>query len=195
MICFGRLGVRLQEQIDEQRLDRRRIVADPVIARCLGPAQFQPVQRRLAGHRRTVAAPGFQLAGQHRHHRVVAQLSRGRSDPRSPARCRTRAGQPACPPRARSARTARPSEAGSKPIHQPNRPVRRSQQQRTGVRRDPPAVEAATTGGRSQVQIQTAPRYTLSASGLSSDRESRCSQNNSLQFGAPMHLPSVRYPG
>ena len=33
MICSGGALVRLEEQIDEQRLDRRRIVADLVIAR------------------------------------------------------------------------------------------------------------------------------------------------------------------
>ena len=66
--------VRLQEQLHQQRLDRRRIVADLVIARRLLPAQLQPVQRRLAGHRRAVRAPRRKLAGQHRHQRIVAQL-------------------------------------------------------------------------------------------------------------------------
>lgn len=37
--------VRLQEEIDEQRLDRRRIVADLVVARRLGPAQLQTIER------------------------------------------------------------------------------------------------------------------------------------------------------
>ena len=45
-----------------------------MIARRLRPAQFQPVQRRLARHRRAVLAPGRQLAGQHRHQRIVAQF-------------------------------------------------------------------------------------------------------------------------
>ena len=53
-----RLGVRLQEQIDEQRLDRRRVMADLVVARRLRPAQLQPVQRDLAGHRRAVGTRG-----------------------------------------------------------------------------------------------------------------------------------------
>ena len=74
MICAGALAWLVQEQIDEQRLDRRRIVADPVIARRLRPAQFQPVQRRFACHRRAVGPLGLQLAGQDRHHRVMPQL-------------------------------------------------------------------------------------------------------------------------
>ena len=49
-----RRGMRVEEEIDEQRLDRRRIVADLVIARRLRPAQLQPVERRFAGQRRTV---------------------------------------------------------------------------------------------------------------------------------------------
>ena len=66
--------MRVQEEIDEQALDRRRIVADLVIARRFGAAQFQPVQRRLARQRRTVRPLRLQLAGQHRQHRVVPQF-------------------------------------------------------------------------------------------------------------------------
>ena len=64
----------LHEQVDQEPLDGNRIVTDLVIARRLQPAQFQPVQRRLAGNRRAVLASCCQLARQHRHHRVVAQL-------------------------------------------------------------------------------------------------------------------------
>ncbi len=70
----GCLLVRLQEQIDKEPPDRDRIVADLVIARRLQPAQLQPVQRRLAGYRRIVLATRFELARQHRHHRITAQL-------------------------------------------------------------------------------------------------------------------------
>jgi hypothetical protein len=40
----------------------------------LRPAQLQPVERRFAGERRAILAPGRQLAGEHRQCRVVAQL-------------------------------------------------------------------------------------------------------------------------
>ena len=67
-----RMGV--EKQIDKQPLDRRRVIADLVIAGRLRPAQFQPVERRFAGQRGTIRAPRFKLAAQHRHDRVVAQL-------------------------------------------------------------------------------------------------------------------------
>jgi hypothetical protein len=64
----------LKEQIDQQGLDRRCVVADLMVAARLQPAQFEPIQRRLARHRRAVLAPGFRLAGEDRHHRIMAKL-------------------------------------------------------------------------------------------------------------------------
>ena len=71
---FRRLFMRLNEQIHQQLFDGRRIMSNLVIARRLRPAQLQTVERRLAGHRRTILAMGLKLAGQHRHHRIMAQL-------------------------------------------------------------------------------------------------------------------------
>jgi hypothetical protein len=70
----GRRLVRLQEQRDKQRLDRRRIVRDLMVTRRHLTAQLQPVERRLAGHRRTIHATCLQLTRQYRHHRIVPQL-------------------------------------------------------------------------------------------------------------------------
>ena len=67
-----RMGV--DKQVDKQPLDRRRVIADLVIAGRLRPAQFQPIERRFAGQRRTIGPLGRQLAAKHRHNRVVAQL-------------------------------------------------------------------------------------------------------------------------
>ena len=64
----------VEKQVDKQSLDRRRVIADLVIARRLRPAQFQPVERRFAGQRRTIRTSCFKLAAQHRHDRVVPQL-------------------------------------------------------------------------------------------------------------------------
>lgn len=58
--------MRRKEQLDEPPLDRRRIMADPEIARRLWPAQLQPIERAFAGHRRTIAAARRELARQHR---------------------------------------------------------------------------------------------------------------------------------
>jgi hypothetical protein len=65
--------VRLQEQVDQKPFDGDRVVTDLMIALRFQPAQLQPVQRRLAGQRCTVLAPGSQPAGQHRI-RIVAQV-------------------------------------------------------------------------------------------------------------------------
>src|SRR5215216_1722761 len=68
-----------------------------VIARRNLPAQLKPVECRLAGHWRTILAPRFQLARQHRHDRVVPQIvmvARWSAVPRTRARtwpgCSTR---------------------------------------------------------------------------------------------------------
>jgi hypothetical protein len=69
-----RVLVRLHEQIDKQRLDPGAVPGDPMIARQLRPAPLEPVERRFAGQRCTILAACRQLAGQHRHCRVVTQL-------------------------------------------------------------------------------------------------------------------------
>ena len=71
---LGRASCASRNRSTNRPLDRHRIVADLVIARRLQPAQLQPVERRLAGHRRAILAPRRKLARQHRHHRIVAQL-------------------------------------------------------------------------------------------------------------------------
>lgn len=138
---LGRRGVRLHEEVDEQRLDGRPVVAYSVIARWLGPAQLQPVQRRLAGHRRAVPSFGFQLARQHRHHRIVAQLvvveqvlvaERDAQHTLADQRRHRVLDQLGAASILETCRQA---------ADQPNRPVRRSKQQRPSVRRDPPAVK------------------------------------------------------
>ena len=67
-----RMGI--EKQVDKQPLDRRRVIADLVVAGRLRPAQFQPIERRFAGQRCTIGPLGRQLATEHRHNRVVAQL-------------------------------------------------------------------------------------------------------------------------
>ena len=135
--------VRVQEQIDQQPLDGDRIVTDLVIARRLQPAQFQPVQRRLAGNRRAVLAAGCQLARQHRHHRVVAQLVVvievliAKRDPEHPLR---QQGHDLMLDQMLSACVV---EARGKPLRQLDRAIRRPKKQRPGIRRNRPAVERA----------------------------------------------------
>ena len=71
---LGRRGVRVEEQLDEQPLDRGRVMADLVVAGGRpGRRVLEPVERRLAGQRRAVGATRAELAGDRRQHRVVAQ--------------------------------------------------------------------------------------------------------------------------
>src|ERR1700728_2172228 len=54
----GRLCVRLEEEVDEQGLDRRGFMRDLAVLRRRVAREFQPVQRRFARCRRAVAAAG-----------------------------------------------------------------------------------------------------------------------------------------
>ena len=67
-----RMGI--EKQVDKQGFDRRRVIADLMIADRLQPAQFQPVERRLADQRRAIRTLCFKLAA-HRHDRVMAHWS------------------------------------------------------------------------------------------------------------------------
>ena len=93
-------------------------------------------------------------------------------------------------------RAAVVGEAGSKPIHQANRLVRRSQQQRTGVRRYPAPVERChhrATRNRCKFEQR---RVTLCRHrGTPPLQKKSFSQKNFRRFGTPMHLLAVRYAG
>ena len=136
-----RRAMRVEKQIDEQGFDRRRVMADLVIARRRRPAQLQPVERRLAGQRRAIGALGRGLAGQHRQHRIVAQLVMvdqvfvAQRDPEYPLpdQGRHRVLDQIRHPAVR--------KAAGKPLDQPRRPVGRTQQHRPGLRGHRPAVK------------------------------------------------------
>ena len=171
MICRGARSCASRNRSTSRCLDRRRIVADLVIARRFQLAQLQPVERRLAGHRRAILAPRRKLARQHRHHRIVAQLvvvveilvaERDRQTP---------AARPASPPRARSTpraarRESTPQTDPSVRSPDPSPPAATLPHPTSPVRHQTPLPQ----GGLQQFQNQSILRYTLSASGLSSNR-------------------------
>ncbi len=158
--------MRLQEQIDQQMLDRHRVVADLVIARRLQLAQLQSVERRLAGHRRTFLTPRLKLAGQHRHHRIVAQLVVvveilvAERDPKHPLTDQGRdlVLNQISPPLVVKARgkPSRHSDRAKATLPHPTSPSRHQM----------PLPQR----GLQRFQNQTVLRYTLSASGRSSNR-------------------------
>jgi len=136
-----RTPMRLHEEIDEQHLDRRRIVAYLVIASRFGPAQFDAVQCRFAGQRCTVRALRRKLAGDNRQHRIVPQFivivevfiaQRDADHPLQHHRADLMLHQ---------FRHPRVDEARSEPLGQPDRPVRLAQQHCTGIRGDRSAIE------------------------------------------------------
>ena len=165
MICLGGLRWASRNRSTSSALDHRRIVADLVIAGRQRPAQLEPVQRRLARHRRAILAPGFELAGEDRHHRVMPELvvvdqvliaQRQSEHALADQRLDLVLDQ---------LLAARVAEAGREAIDETDRPIGRAKQQRAGVRSDASAVESrhhrtAFDG----LQIQTNPGYSLFAS-------------------------------
>ncbi len=72
---FGRLSVRLQEDIDQQRLDRLGHMADLAIPiPAAHRSMLQPVQRRLPGQRRTAPLTPFQSTQRRRQRRIVPKI-------------------------------------------------------------------------------------------------------------------------
>ena len=193
---LGRRLVRLQKKRDEQIFDGDRIMGDLVIARRLRPAQLQTVQRRLAGHRRAVLAPCRQLAGEDRHHRIVAQLvvivdiliAERQPKHTLPDQRRHKV--------LYQLRTAMIAEAPGETINQLDRTIRRSQQQRPGVRADRAAVKPGhhdTAFHRCKLEQF---RATLCRHrGISLDQSKLLRHNKFLRVRAPVHSHCVRYPG
>ena len=162
-----RLSVGVEEEIDEEPLDRAPVVADAAIAVGARGRVLRPVQRRLARKRRTARPTRLQTP-----RTTPAQgrgaARRGRSRPRNPTQYQTPAGLPGWQRRAPHDRTcARPrSRRRSDPPARspgPRRPAarhRRPRSSRRGRNRPP------RRGHRS---VQTASRAgdTLRASGSS----------------------------
>src|SRR5215469_2983332 len=68
--------MRLQEQIDEKPIDVLPVAVDLMVLRTVSFRRvLKTIERALAGNRRTVLPQHrFELAGEHRKHRVLAQL-------------------------------------------------------------------------------------------------------------------------
>ena len=190
-----RLPVRFHKQVDQKPLDGDRILANLVVARRLQPAQFHPVERRFPGHRRTIFALGFQLACQHRHHRIVAQFvvvvevlvaKRDASHPLRHQRHDLMLD---------ILLTASVTETRSKSGHQPDRTIGRAQQQRSRIRRDHTPVEsrydlASFNGSKSKQICATLCRHR----GAPRIVESGCCTTTFVD-SAPRCTHSVRYAG
>jgi hypothetical protein len=138
---FGHRLVRLEEELDEQALDRCRVMVDLVVAARCRRRVLEPVQGALASERRPVLAPGLELAGEGREHPVVPQLvmvddvlisQRNAEHPLGHHR-RNAVLDLGLDPTV--------IEAAGEPSHQTDRPIGGAEQQRPGVRGGIPAVE------------------------------------------------------
>jgi hypothetical protein len=181
-----------QEEVDEQALDRRRIVANLVITARSRRRVLEPVQRAFAGERGAVLAPGDKLAGKRRQDRVVPQLividqvlvaERDAEDTLRHHRRDAVLDQPRHPA---------VIEAGRKSGDQANRPIGRAEQQRTGVRRDLAPVKRGDDLAALDHFIPEQIAATLCRHrGAPLRRVNSLSQKNYRRFRAPMHLLSL----
>jgi hypothetical protein len=197
-----RCAVGIEEQIDKQRLDGRGIGGNPGIAARLGAAELQPVQRALAGQRRTVAANGRQLARKRRYHRVMAvdplrgstvvvvKVLIARRDADNPLhhQCLNRM--------LGISGIAAVLEAGCQSAGQSKHPLRRSEQQYTSVTGDGPAIKRRN--GRasfSTCKLKSLRVTPCRHRGLPLLRGKPLLQKNFRRFRAPMHLIRLRNAG
>ena len=193
---LGRLRVRVEEEVHEQRLDRRAVVGDPAVAVGFRGTVLEPVERALAGERRAAAVPRLEPAEHHPEHRVVAQpvvvdqvlvAERDAEHPLPDPR-RHLVDQPAPASGVR--------EAGREALDEPDRPVGRSEQEPARVRRDRAALEIRHH--RTAIYLCESHRLRATLCWHRGDLlrgPKSLSQNHFPMFRTPMHLPLVRYAG
>jgi hypothetical protein len=193
---LGRGLVGLEEQLDEQALNRFGIVVDLMVARDAEGRVLEPVERAFAGQRSAVLAPGGELASERRQHRVMAQLIVvdevliAERDAEDALRHH----------RPDAVLDLRPNphviEAGCEPFQQPDRPIGRAEQQRPGVRRDLATVKRRHHPAALDHFITEQVAATLCRHRGTPLRRPNCLwQKSYRRFGAPMHLLPVRNPG
>ena len=196
MIRAGGLLVGVEEEIDEQVLDRRRIMTDAAIAmRALGRV-LEPVERALARQRRQPRALRLEPAEHGAEHRVAAQVVMV-----DQVLVAERDAEHALADQRRQlvrdpAGIAAVGEAGGEAVDEPDRPVGRAEQQRPGVRADRPAAEIRHQIAAIEPCKQHRFRATLRLHrGCSCSRVKSLLQKHFPTIRPPMHLFFVRNPG
>jgi hypothetical protein len=193
---LGRFFVRLEKEVDEQALDRGRLVRDLTILRRRVARQFEPVQRGFAGHRRAVRTPRCELAGQNRHQRIMAQvvvvveilISQRKAEYALPDQGGHRVFDISA--------ITRVAKAAGQATNQTDRLVRRSQKKPTGIRRHRPAVEFGHHGPALDRWKLARFRATLRLHrGTSLRQRKSLSQNNLSLIRSPDAPSTLRNPG
>ena len=188
--------MRREEELDQQALDRRRVMADLMVARQSPRGVLEPVQRALAGERRASLALRRELAGKRRQHRVVAQPIVV-----DEVLVTERDAEHALRHHRRDAMLdlgldPRVIEAGSEPGDQANRAVGRTEQQRSGIRGDLATIERGDHPAALDHFIPEQIAATLCRHrGTPLHRLNCLSQKSYRRFRTPMHLLLVRNPG
>jgi hypothetical protein len=194
-LCRG-LGVGIEEQVDEQPLDGTCIGGNAGIAGGLVAAEFQPVQCAFASQRRAVAACGCQFVRKRRQHRVMAELvvvvevlitQRNADNPLHHQRLHRMLD---------IGRIAAVLETDRQAMGQAQHPIRRSQQQRTGVTGDGATVKRRNNRASFSRCKRKQVRVTLCRHrGLLCVDVKPLLQKNFRSLRAPMHLTLVRDVG
>jgi hypothetical protein len=189
-------GVAVEEEVDEQTFDGRRIVPDLVIAARPRRRVLEPVQGAFAGERGAVLAPGGELAGKGRQDWVMPQLvvidqvlitQRDAEHP-LPHHGFDGVLDLVLGPTI--------SKAGRKSRDQANRSIGRAEQQPASVRGGVPAIKRGHDLAALDHFITEQVAVTLCRHrGAPLHRPNCLSQKSYRRFGAPMHLSAVRNPG
>jgi hypothetical protein len=192
-----RRAMRVEEQVHEQRLDRRAVMADAVIAAGLTRGRvLQPVQGALAGKRGTAGAPRLQLASENGQHRVMTELVVVDEVLMAKRNAQHTLADQGGDLMLNALRRPRITEAGGEAPHQADGAVGGAEQQRTGIRSDRPAVEPGHhPPGLDRCELKQ-PWATLRRHrGPPLRRRKALSQKNFRRLRAPMHLRLARNPG
>ena len=187
--------VGVEEEIDEQRLDRIRVMTDPAIAVRALRRVLQTVPRRLARQRLASPPARLQPAQKRARNGIAAQLVMvhkvlvAQRDPEHTLAHQRRHIVH------NTIRRATVRKAARKPIHKPYRPVRRPQKQRAGIRSHPPATEIGHDIAAFQACKSHPRRATLCVLRRAPLQLNKSlSQKNFLTSRAPMDLTPVRNP-
>ena len=190
--------MRLQEKLDQQRVDLRSVAIDPVILRGVPPGRvLKTVQRALARQGFAVRPQHrMQLARQHRKRRVLAQFvviieilvaQHQAKDPLPNQRL---------DPVLDVTRIATIGEATREPADQSKAAINLSQQQRPRVRGNVAAIETRYHSPPLNRFKFEQRRATLCLHrGDPWITEKTLLHNDSLRFSTPMHLSRLRNPG
>ncbi len=188
--------MRIQEDLDEQLLNRHGLGCQPGIARRFGAAEFQPVQRAFARQWRAISAPSGELGGKRSQHRVMPQLivvievfvAKGNHHIRCITRvstsCSINDGLGISLKQAASLRVSPITRLAAPSSGAPASEVIR-----------PPSNDATTARPSTRANSNSSGLHSVGVGGLLRPAQNALSQKHFCRFGPPMYRPFVRNAG